>query len=49
MPRQKMPIEEVKKETQDFLKTIGGYTVDKKDEAIKKAQAGINKLDKRID
>lgn len=42
-------IEEVKKETQDLLQTIGSYTVDKKDEAVQKAKEGLNKLDKRID
>lgn len=45
----KTSIEEVKKETQDLLKTIGSYTVDKKDEAVEKAKDGLNKLDKRID
>lgn len=42
-------IEEVKKETQDLLQTIGSYTVDKKDEAVQKAKVGLDKLDKRID
>ena len=42
-------IEEVKKETQDLLQTIGSYTVDKRDEAVQKAKEGLNKLDKRID
>jgi hypothetical protein len=42
-------IEEVKKETQDLLQTIGSYTADKKDEAVQKAKEGMNKLDKRID
>lgn len=42
-------IEEVKKETQDLLQTIGSYTADKRDEAVKKAKEGLNKLDKRID
>ena len=42
-------IEEVKKETQDFLQTIGSYTADKRDEAVQKAKEGLNKLDKRID
>ena len=42
-------IEEVKKETQDLLQTIGSYTADKRDEAVQKAKEGLNKLDKRID
>jgi len=42
-------IEEVKKETQDLLQTIGSYTADKRDEAVQKAREGLIKLDKRID
>jgi len=42
-------IEEVKKETQDLLQTIGSYTADKRDEAVQKIKEGLNKLDKRID
>ena len=42
-------IEEVKKETQDLLQTIGSYTAGKKDEAVQKAKEALNKLDKRID
>jgi ElaB/YqjD/DUF883 family membrane-anchored ribosome-binding protein len=42
-------IEEVKKETRDLLKTINSYTADKKDEAVKKAKDGLDRLDKRID
>jgi ElaB/YqjD/DUF883 family membrane-anchored ribosome-binding protein len=42
-------IKEVKKETQELLQTIGSYTADKKDEAVQKANNGLNKLDKRID
>jgi len=41
--------EEVKKETQDLLQTIGSYTADQKDEAIQKAKESLNKLDKGID
>jgi len=41
-------IEEVKKETQDFLKTIGSYTADKKEEALEKTKEGLTKLDKHI-
>jgi len=42
-------IQEVKKETQDLLQTIGSYTADKRDEAVKKAKDGLINLDKRID
>lgn len=42
-------IEEVKKETQDLLQTLGSYTADKRDEAVQKAKEGLNKLDERID
>lgn len=42
-------IQEVKKETQDLLKTIGLYTADKRDEAVQNAKDGLNKLDERID
>ncbi|MFN2353363.1 MAG: hypothetical protein ABR512_02405 [Desulfopila sp.] len=42
-------IQEVKKETQSLLQTIGSYTADKKDEALQKAKESMNKLDKRID
>jgi len=42
-------IEEVKKETQDLLQTIGSYTADRKDEAVQKAKEGLGRLDKRID
>ena len=41
-------IEEVKNEAQDFLKAIGSYTTDKRDEAVKKAKEGLAILDKRI-
>jgi ElaB/YqjD/DUF883 family membrane-anchored ribosome-binding protein len=42
-------IEELKKETQNLLQTIGSYTADKRDEAVEKAKEGLDKLDKRID
>lgn len=41
-------VEDVKKETQDLLKTIGSYTADKRDVAVQKAKEGLNKLDKHI-
>ena len=42
-------IKEVKKETQELFKTIGNYTVDKKDETLKKAKESLDKLDERVD
>ncbi|MCF8068411.1 MAG: hypothetical protein K9L30_07490 [Desulfobacterales bacterium] len=42
-------IEEVKRETQDLLQTIGSYTADKRDEAVQKAKQGLDRLDKSID
>jgi len=42
-------IKEVKKETKDFLQTLGSYSADKKNEALKTAQDGLKKLDKRVD
>jgi thioesterase domain-containing protein len=44
----KASIEEVKQETQDLLKSIRSYSVDKKDEAVQKAKEGLSKLDKLI-
>ncbi|XOF34774.1 MAG: hypothetical protein ACL93V_05660 [Candidatus Electrothrix sp. YB6] len=41
-------MEDVKKESQDLLKTIGSYTADKKEEALEKTKEGLTKLDKRI-
>lgn len=41
--------EEVRKETQDLLQTIGSYAADKKDEAVQKTKETLNSLDKRID
>jgi hypothetical protein len=34
---------EVKQQTHDLLNTIGSYTFDKKEEAVKKAKEGLNK------
>lgn len=42
-------MEDIQKETQDLLKTIGSYSVDKKDEAVQTAKDGLNEVDKRID
>jgi ElaB/YqjD/DUF883 family membrane-anchored ribosome-binding protein len=42
-------IEEVQKETQDLLQTIGSYTVDQKDEAMQQAREGLDEFDERVD
>jgi septal ring factor EnvC (AmiA/AmiB activator) len=42
-------IEDVKKESQDLLQTIGSYTADQRDEAVEKAKQGLDRLDRRID
>ncbi|MFT5719785.1 MAG: septal ring factor EnvC (AmiA/AmiB activator) [Motiliproteus sp.] len=42
-------LQEVKKETQDLLQSIGSYTADQKTEAVNKAKEGLNNLDNRID
>ena len=45
----KTSIEEVKKETQDLLQTLNAYTVEQKEEAIRKTKTALDNLDKRID
>ena len=45
----KTSIEEIKQETQDLLETLDAYTVDRKDEAIRKTKMALDNLDKRID
>jgi len=45
----KTSIEEVKKETQDLLQTLNAYTVEQKEEAIRKTKKALDNLDKRID
>jgi hypothetical protein len=44
----KTSIEAVKKESQDLLKSIRSYSVDKKNEAVQKAKEGLSKLDTLI-
>jgi chromosome segregation ATPase len=41
--------EDIKKETQDLIDTIQQYSIDQRDEAIKKADQAINRIDGRID
>ena len=45
----KNSIEEVKQETQDLLQTLNAYTVDQREEAIRKTKTALDNLDKRID
>ena len=40
--------EDVKKETQELIKTLEQYTVEQRDQAIKEAEQALNKLDGRI-
>lgn len=42
-------VAEVKKETKDLIKTLKSYTIEQKDEAIKKTKTALNNLDKRMD
>lgn len=42
-------IEQVERETRDFLQTIADYSVDKKDAAIEDANQALDRLDQRID
>ncbi|MBR9882588.1 MAG: hypothetical protein GYB21_02585 [Oceanospirillales bacterium] len=42
-------IEEVKRDTQELIKSIGSFTADKKDQAVEEAKDSLNKLDQRID
>ncbi len=42
-------MEGVKKETQDMLKALGDYTIDQRDEAVRRAKESLDILDKRID
>lgn len=45
----KTSIKEVKKETQDLVQTLKTYSVDQKDEAIRKTKTALDNLDNRID
>lgn len=42
-------IEDVKKETSELMETLKAYTVDQRDEALRKSEAAMERLDKRID
>lgn len=45
----KTSMAEVKKETQDLLRTLGAYSVEQRDELLQKTKAALDNLDKRID
>ena len=45
----KTSIEDIKKETRDLLKTLGTFTADQKDEALRKIKGALERLDKRLD
>lgn len=45
----KTTIEDVKRETQELISKIKGYTADQRDEAIKQTNQALKKLDNRID
>ena len=40
---------EIRKETEELLKTLKAYTIEQRDEAIRKTAEVLEKLDKRID
>ncbi|NVJ53907.1 MAG: hypothetical protein HWD90_09420 [Campylobacteraceae bacterium] len=42
-------IKEVKKDTKELFETIGDYTVEKKDQTLKKVKSSLDKLDKKVD
>ena len=44
-----MSMDEVKKETRDLLKAISDYSIDQRDEAVRRAKESLDILDKRID
>ena len=45
----KTTIQDVKKEAQDLISKIKGYTADQRDETIKQTEQALKKLDNRID
>jgi uncharacterized coiled-coil DUF342 family protein len=45
----KKSMEEVKKQTQDLLRTLGAYSVEQRDELMLKTKTALDNLDKRID
>ncbi len=45
----KTTAEEVKQEARDVIQALKGYTVEQRDEAIKKTKAALDNLDNRIE
>jgi len=48
-PSDKTSVEEVQQETKDLVRALKAYTVDQRDEAIRKTKAALDNLDGRID
>jgi gas vesicle protein len=46
---EKTSIKEVKQEAQDFIQTLKSYSAGQRDEAVRKAKAVLENLDRRID
>ena len=42
-------IKEVKQEMQDVIQVLKGYSIDQRDETVKKTKAALDKVDNRID
>jgi hypothetical protein len=42
-------IQDVSKESQEFLQTIGSYTADKREDAVRVVADGLYKVDQRLD
>ncbi|RXJ83326.1 hypothetical protein [Arcobacter sp. CECT 8985] len=42
-------VKEVKNDTKELFKSIGNYTVDKKDQALKRVKNSLDKLDENLD
>ncbi len=46
---EKTSINEIKQASQDLIETLESYSAERRDEAIEKAKAALDKMDKRID
>lgn len=46
---QKTSMQDVQRETQDFLQTLGTYTSNQRDEAVRETKAALDSLDQQID
>lgn len=45
----KTTISEIKKESRELIESLGAYSAERRDEAIEKAKAALDIMDKRID